>query len=132
MQHSSCINAPSPIPFDPPQTITEALAGLLTQGPTAVTAISSEEEEGSLTSCSYHVHIITFARFEEQPQQGLNIMERYFAEHLAQQCWALIDKDGQLPRRNGCTCVAVVSELMMQDEAEEPVHNDNVFATTAT
>jgi hypothetical protein len=117
--YSSSTNGSPLIPplsaVDTPQPITEALAGLITRVP----PISGVEAKGLSTTCLPHGPVITMARSDEQPQQRLGIMERYDAEVPTEQCWTIINKDGQLSTYSACTCVTVGPELVIQDEEED-------------
>jgi hypothetical protein len=119
--YSSSTNAAPHIPpvptVDAPQSTTEALAGLVTQVP----PISRVEAKGPSTTCLHHGPIIALARSDEQ---GLGVMERYDAEVPAEQCWAIMKKDGQSSMYNVCTCVTVGPELVIQDGMEEELAQD--------
>jgi hypothetical protein len=119
-------SVPSVLNVDSPEATEEALAGLLIQPSTIATSISSSEAEGLSTTCPYHGLTINYlhAQRDEPPQQGLNIIERYFAESPAEQSWVFVHKDGgQSYLYKGCTCETLAVELTLGNEEEQLGHD---------
>jgi hypothetical protein len=119
-------SVPFVLTVDSPQPTEEALAGLLIQPSTIATSISSSEAEGLPTTYPYHGLTTNYlhAQRDEQPQQGLGIMERYFAEGLAEQCWAFANGDGgQSSLHKGCACETLAAELVFGDEERQLGHD---------